>query len=99
MRKSDFDGLMKSLAQAKSYAGGKPAKGTRVLVPDVVDVAAIRNAAGLTQSEFSGQIGVSVATLRNWEQKRRSPDGPARVLLAIIAKDPGIVKRLLKSAA
>ena len=40
-------------------------------------------------------IGVKKATLVNWEQGRRRPDGPARVLLALIAKDPGIVQRVL----
>ena len=70
-----------------------------VHVPRDVDVAAVRAATGLSQVEFSSQIGVSAATLRNWEQKRRTPEGPARVLLALLARDPNIVKRILKSAA
>ncbi|HEV2817277.1 MAG TPA: hypothetical protein VGW40_08685 [Allosphingosinicella sp.] len=40
-----------------------------------------------------------VATLRNWEQGRRCPDGPARVLLALLDKDPTIVARTLSAAA
>jgi putative transcriptional regulator len=40
-------------------------------------------------------IGVSTATLRNWEQGRRQPEGPARVLLSMLARDPGIVTRVL----
>jgi putative transcriptional regulator len=50
---------------------------------------------GLSQAEFARSIGVKKATLVNWEQGRRRPDGPARVLLALIAKDPGIVQRVL----
>jgi putative transcriptional regulator len=53
----------------------------------------------IIQTAFAKQIGVSVATLRNWEQGRRRPDGPARVLLALLAKDPDIVRRTLAEAA
>ena len=47
------------------------------------------------RAEFARLIGVKKATLVNWEQGRRKPDGPARVLLALIAKEPGIVRRVL----
>ena len=59
------------------------------------DVPAIRARTGLSQAEFARSIGVKKATLLNWEQKRRVPDGPARVLLALIDKEPGIVQRVL----
>jgi putative transcriptional regulator len=64
-------------------------------VPDVPDVRAIRAQTGLSQAEFARSIGVKKATLLNWEQERRVPDGPARVLLAMIAKEPGVVQRVL----
>ena len=99
MKKSDFEGLMKSVAEAKKFARTGKIAGGHIVVPKEIDVAAIRANTGLSQVEFSGQIGVSVATLRNWEQGRRLPEGPARVLLAMLAKDPNIVKRMLKSAA
>lgn len=99
MKKADFEGLLKGLDEAKTFARGQKVKGMKVHVPRDVDVAGIRSATGLTQLEFSRQIGVSAATLRNWEQKRRSPEGPARVLLALLAKDPDIVRRVLKNAA
>lgn len=99
MKRKEFAGLLKSLSEARAHAAGKKVKGVRVHVPAAVDVVAIRESAGMTQSEFSDHIGVSVATLRNWEQRRRSPEGPARVLLAILAKDPRIVSRMLKGAA
>lgn len=59
------------------------------------DVAAIRARTGLSQAAFAKSIGVAKGTLLNWEQRRRSPDGPARVLLALIDKDPNIVQRAL----
>ena len=77
----------------------KKVPGIRVHVPKQIDVAAVRATAGLTQEAFANHIGVSVATLRNWEQNRRAPEGPARVLLALIARDPKIVRRMLRRAA
>ena len=99
MKKSDFEGLIRGLAEAKNYLAGKKVPGTRVHVPEGIDVAAVRATTGLTQETFASHIGVSVATLRNWEQNRRNPEGPARVLLALIARDPKIVRRMLGRAA
>ena len=59
------------------------------------DVAAIRGRAGLSQPAFARSIGVPLGTLKNWEQGRRRPRGPARVLLALIEKRPGIVQEEL----
>lgn len=59
-----------------------------------VDVTAIRQRAGLSQSAFADSIGVPEGTLRNWEQGRRQPPGPAKVLLALLAKKPNLVAEL-----
>ncbi|NJM30992.1 MAG: helix-turn-helix domain-containing protein [Rhizobiales bacterium] len=99
MKKTDFDGLLKSLREARSFARGRTPKGLKVHVPADFDVAAIRGRTGLSQSAFAGCIGVSPATLRNWEQGRRRPEGPARVLLALLARNPAIVETMLKPAA
>jgi putative transcriptional regulator len=99
MKKSGFDGLLKSLGEAQEFARNPSSVGFKVHIPDEVNVAEIRAATGLSQTDFSDQIGVSVATLRNWEQRRRAPEGPARVLLALLAKNPKIVQRLLGRAA
>jgi putative transcriptional regulator len=64
-------------------------------VPSVIDVQAIRKKAGLSQAAFARRIGVPVATLRNWEQGHRSPTGPARVLLALLDRNPRIVEETL----
>ena len=59
------------------------------------DVATLRRFIGLTQSAFAEALGISVATLRNWEQDRRKPEGPALALLRIAARHP----RILREAA
>jgi putative transcriptional regulator len=63
------------------------------------DFVALRRFVGLTQEEFAGALGISVHTLRNWEQGRRSPEGPALALLRIAARHPRIVRENLSSAA
>lgn len=59
-----------------------------------VDVTAIRQRTGLSQSAFAASIGVPEGTLVNWEQGRRQPSGPAKVLLALLAKKPNLVMEL-----
>lgn len=63
------------------------------------DIAALRNFIGLTQAEFAQAIEISVHTLRNWEQGRRKPEGPAIALLRIAARHPRIIRENLESAA
>ena len=63
------------------------------------DVAALRRFVGLTQNNFAAALGISVHTLRNWEQGRRMPEGPALALLRIAARHPRIVRENLASAA
>jgi putative transcriptional regulator len=64
-------------------------------LPAVVDVASIRARTGLSQPAFAKRVGVPVATLRNWEQGHRKPQGPARVLLALLDRNPRIVEETL----
>jgi len=66
------------------------------LVPPMPDVAALRRRLKLSQTEFANRFGFSVATVRNWEQRRALADGPARVLLAVIASEPQAVIRALR---
>ena len=63
------------------------------------DISALRRFVGLTQKAFAAALGISIHTLRNWEQGRRSPDGPALALLRIAARHPRIVRENLASAA
>ena len=63
--------------------------------PDSVDVRAIRGVTGLSQARFAELLGIELATLRNWEQGRRQPTGPARALLRAIRNNPIEVIRAL----
>ena len=63
------------------------------------DIAALRSFVGLIQPEFARAIEISVHTLRNWEQGRRRPEGPAIALLRIAARHPRIIRENLESAA
>lgn len=63
------------------------------------DIATLRRFVGLTQTRFAEAMGISVHTLRNWEQDRRKPDGPALSLLRIAARHPRILHENLESAA
>jgi putative transcriptional regulator len=55
---------------------------------DAVDVKAVRRSTGLSQANFAELLGIELSTLRNWEQGRRQPTGPARALLRAIRNNP-----------
>lgn len=63
------------------------------------DIAALRRFVRLTQEEFALAMGISVHTLRNWEQGRRKPEGPAIALLRIAARHPRLLRENLDRAA
>jgi putative transcriptional regulator len=71
----------------------------RIHVPAEIDVGRIRRQLGLSQDEFAARFGLSVATVREWEQNRRKPEGAARVLLTVIEKAPDAVMQALTDAA
>jgi putative transcriptional regulator len=56
--------------------------------PDTIDLRAIRALTGLSQAKFAELLGIELSTLRNWEQGRRAPTGPARALLRAIRNNP-----------
>jgi len=66
-----------------------------VTVPEAVDVAALRGKLGLSQARFARAFGLDVGAVQAWEQHRRRPDRTARVLLAVIAREPEAVMRAL----
>ena len=92
--------IIAGLRDALAHAGGEPSgvKETIVRVPADIDVRKVRAKLNMSQEEFARRFGVSVGTLRGWEQKRRSPEGPARVLLTIIDRQPDAVKKALEAA-
>jgi len=89
-----FEELLTSVRQHGEIRRGerKPSR-SRTFKP--TDVKAVRADLGQSQSEFALMIGVSVATLRNWEQGRRMPDGPALALLQVAAHNPEAVVEAL----
>ena len=92
--------IKRGLEEAIEFAKGKDTGAIvhHVEIPET-NVASLRAKAGLSQSEFAKSIGVSVGTLRGWEQGRRKPAGAARVLLALIAKRPSLVQEELQKIA
>ena len=87
MEKNLFDRLVKSMAEMDEIDRGER-QPSREFHVDAHQVKAIREATGLTQENFAKRIDVAVGTLRNWEQGRRAPEGPARALLRAIHNDP-----------
>jgi len=94
MDKKLFSELVQSIKAAGKYVRGE-GKASRVFEYPDADVKAIRERIGLSQSQFARMIRVSVKTLQNWEQKRRSPTGPAATLLQIVAREPQVALRTL----
>ena len=90
MKAEAFAELLESVRQAGRIRRGTLRPGRRTVFKPT-DVKAIRTKLGQSQPEFALMIGVSVATLRNWEQGRRTPDGPALALLRVAAQDPRAV--------
>jgi putative transcriptional regulator len=69
--------------------------GRRVATDEVEDVGALRVRLGLSQEAFAARFGFSVATIRQYESRRRMPTGPVRTLLRVIAREPDAVTRAL----
>ena len=98
MKKEVFDELLLSIEQGSRILRGKktPSRSVRIDKPNVL---AIRRNLGLTQQKFAKLLGISPATLRNWEQGRRKPEGAARVLLCVAAKYPHAVLNTVRCAS
>jgi|LFRM01.1.fsa_nt_gb putative transcriptional regulator len=94
MNDKDFELLMDSVKEGGAILR-KEKEPTRKFVFSPPNVKAIRKKAKATQQEFATMIGVSIGTLRNWEQGRRNPDGPALALLKVASVDPTYIKEIL----
>jgi putative transcriptional regulator len=87
-----LQGAREALAIAEEKA---PAGEYAVHVPENVDVRRIREKLRMSQPEFAGAFGFKLATLRHWEQKKRTPEGSARAYLLVIDREPEMVRRTL----
>jgi len=93
-----FDQLFESVQQMDEIVRGERAPSREVTVSGA-DVKAVRNRTGLSQVKFAKLIEVEPSTLRNWEQGRREPTGPARALLKALSNSPKSVVQALRGPA
>lgn len=91
MKKELFEELLQSVKKAAAIERDelKPARTFEVRTAN--DVVRVRGRLGLSQPKFAALLGISVNTLQNWEQGRRQPTGPAKVLLRVAARHPRII--------
>ena len=96
MKDEDFEKLVQSITQAGRIRRGvkRPSRVFRFSVPSIKKT---REQLHMSQAEFAAMIGVSARTLQNWEQGRRTPEGPAQALLRVAAKNPEAVLEALHS--
>ena len=90
MKKDMFDELVLSVKEGGMILRGE-AVPSRTFAVKPADIRKTRKSFGLSQPEFAALLGISPATLRNWEQGRREPEGSAQVLLQVVAKHPEAV--------
>jgi putative transcriptional regulator len=96
MARRAFEAINEGLEDAIAFIQGDERRGIRHKIKlERIDIRQLRKRLKLTQEEFAQLFAVSLATLRNWEQGRRSPVGPANVLLNIIQRKPQIVLKIL----
>jgi len=98
MKKDVFEELAASVREGGAILRGK-AKPSRTFEIAGTDIQQMRARYQLSQGEFATLLGISIGTLRNWEQGRRAPDGPARVLLQVVAKHPDAVWDVVRPVA
>ena len=89
-------GMENALAHARGTKRAARERIVRVIIPDAIDVAAIRGRLGLTQESFALRYGFSIKNVRNWEQGCRQPEGSARAYLTVIDRDPKAVEAALQ---
>ena len=86
--------ILTGAREALAFARGE-LDGAVVHVPAEFDVKALRRRLGMSQAKFASSFGFGLAAVQSWEQGRRRPEGPARVLLKVIQHDPDAVRRAL----
>lgn len=96
MKRQDFEELIIGVRQAGKIRRGE-LKAARVTEFKPADVRSVRLKLKKSQAKFAMMIGVSVSTLQNWEQGRRTPEGPARALLRVAEANPRAVEKALSA--
>ena len=98
MKKALFNQLLESVQQADEIVRGERQPSRKFFI-DAAKVKEVRAMTNLSQAKFAAVLQVDVGTLRNWEQGRRQPTGPAKALLRAIQADPTNVLRALQATA
>ena len=88
--------IIQGAREALAWARGD-AKAGRIHTIGNIDVAKLRRRLKLSQLEFAAKFGLSLDSVQNWEQGHRSPEGPARVLLGVIARNPHAVEETVRA--
>ena len=91
MKKELLEELKQSLREANLIKRGQLKPGRVFQVHSESNIVRVRGKLGLSQSKFAAILGISADTLQNWEQGRRTPTGPAKVLLRIVARHPEVL--------
>ena len=91
MKKELFDELLQSVKEAAAIERGEAKPSRKFEVKTANDVIRVRNKLGVSQTRFARLLGISEDTLQNWEQGRRKPTGPAKVLLKVASRHPKII--------
>ncbi len=90
-----YKSISKGLQEAVDYSNGKKVA-VKEYRPIQVDVKELRKRIGMSQTKFASSFGISLGTLRHWERGDRNPNGPALVLLNLLAKDPNTILSVLQ---
>ena len=90
-----FEEISAGLGDAIKHAKGKRSP-VVVHKPETINVKIIREKTGMSQQRFCATFGISLGTLRHWEQGLRSPRGAARILLKVVDNDPSAVIRAME---
>ena len=98
MKPSLFEELVESIREGGAILRGEK-KASRAYHFDESNVTGLRERYGLSQPKFAALLGISVKTLRNWEQGRRKPQGPARILLRVAAQHPEAILEVVNESA
>ena len=96
MKSELFDELVQSVREGGAILRGE-ARAARQFEIEPMDIKRIRERFGISQREFAGLLGISVDTVQNWEQGRRTPRGAARVLLLVAEKHPDALWDVVQS--
>ncbi|OGT44428.1 MAG: transcriptional regulator [Gammaproteobacteria bacterium RIFCSPHIGHO2_12_FULL_37_34] len=90
--------IIKGMEEAVQYIHGKEPRMIihKVKVPDKIDVRGIRENLKLSRQQFSDYFGFSIRTVQHWEQGNRRPQGPAKILLLLLQREPNTIAGILR---